>query len=409
MAIDTIGTNAIANDAVNAAKIAAGAVDADITAIPDGSVSTAKLADNAVTGAKLYAENLGRRNLVINGAMQIAQRGTSHTQSPNAGNYHTVDRFSYRRQGTWSGVTAVALSQQTTGGPTGLPYFLRYAPTGSDSTTPADTSMYVDYKFEDKDTVSLSFGNSDAQPFTLSFYVRSTVTGTFSVTFSDAASSAPFTRYVTTYTINAANTWERKIINVPAITSGTWSTTGRSLSIYFMVSGDSDGSSATSTLNQWSTHGSADIRFATTQTEGMTNQTGQTWDITGIQLESGDTATPFEHHGYGEELSLCQRYFQIGGHCTGRSYSGTQAELYYHFLTEMRTSPSISMRGAGNANNYDTGQVHISGVGTYDLTAVAASQPNPTGTVFRPTTSGNWGAGNIVGLRGNIANIDAEL
>ena len=89
MAIDTIGTNAIANDAVNAAKIAAGAVDADITAIPDGSVSTAKIADNAVTGAKLFAENLGRRNLIINGSMRLAQRGTTSTVS----GIKTVDRW----------------------------------------------------------------------------------------------------------------------------------------------------------------------------------------------------------------------------------------------------------------------------------------------------------------------------
>ena len=91
MAIDTIGTNAIANDAVNAAKIAAGAVDADITAIPDGSVSTAKIADNAVTGAKLFAENLGqlgRRNLIINGDMRVNQRGRTYTATG-----YTLDRF----------------------------------------------------------------------------------------------------------------------------------------------------------------------------------------------------------------------------------------------------------------------------------------------------------------------------
>lgn len=289
------------------------------------------------------AENFGRRNLIINGAMQIAQRRPAQTynQTPNSGNYHTVDRFSYRRQGTWSGVTAVALSQQTTGGPTGLPHFLRYAPTGSDSTTPANTSMYVDYKFEDKDTISLSLGNSDAKPFTLSFYVRSTVTGTFSVTFTDAASSPPYTRYVTTYTIDTANTWERKIISVPAITSGTWSTSLRSLSIYFMVSGDSDGAQATSTLNQWSTHGNADIRFATTQTEGMTNQTGQTWDITGVQLESGTTATDFEHRSFGEDLALCQRYYQKSYDYDVTPGASTQTGAVYN-------------RYAGNVSNQPT-------------------------------------------------------
>ena len=331
------------------------------------------------TADMLDTSNLGRRNLITNGAMQIAQRRPAQTynQTPNSGNYHTVDRFSYRRQGTWSGVTAVALSQQTTGGPTGLPHFLRYAPTGSDSTTPTDSAMYVDYKFEDKDTVSLSLGNSDAQPFTLSFYVRSTVTGTFSVTFSDASSSAPYTRYVSTYTINTANTWERKTISVPAITSGTWSTDDRSLSIYFMVSGDSDGASATSTLNQWSTHSNADIRMATTQTEGMTNQTGQTWDITGVQLESGTTATDFEHRSFGEELALCQRYYQKSYDYDVTPGATTQVGAVYNryaaavsnqptafvWAVTMCTNPTVtiySLNGtAGNISDCSTGLNHV--------------------------------------------------
>jgi hypothetical protein len=236
--------------------------------------------------------------------------------------------------------------------------------------------MYVDYKFEDKDTLSLSLGNSDAKPFTLSFYVRSTVTGTFSVTFTDAASTAPYTRYVSTYTINTANTWERKTISVPAITSGDWSTDNRSLSIYFMVSGDSDGASATSTLNQWSTHGNADVRFATTQTEGMTNQTGQTWDITGVQLESGTTATDFEHRSFGEDLALCQRYYQKTYDYDVTPGASTQVGAVYNryaanvsnqptavvFAVAMCKNPAMtiySLTGsAGNISDCSTGTAH---------------------------------------------------
>ena len=196
----------------------------------------------------------GRRNLIINGAMQVAQRGTSYTQGPNVGNYHTVDRYSYRRSGTWSGVTAVELTQESSGGPVGFKNFLRYAPTGSDATTPDNACMLVDYKLEGQDISQLEWGTSNAKTITISFYVRSSVTGTFCL---NIRNTSPTRQYVKEYTINSANTWERKELTFPGDTSGTWAEdNGIGLGLMWFLSGDTDSPSESGRLvtgDQWNT------------------------------------------------------------------------------------------------------------------------------------------------------------
>ena len=305
------------------------------------------------------------RNLIINGAMQVAQRGTSHTQSPNSGNYHTVDRFSYRRTGTWSGVTAVALSQESSGAPSGFTHFLRYAPTGSDSSTPSDTSMYIEAKLEGNSVSSLALGTSAAKSFTVSFYVRSSVTGTFSVAFNNNAS--PRFSYVAEYTINSANTWERKEVTVDAPTSGTFDTgTSAGLVFALIVSADSSSSTyGTSTVGSWLS--STDARWSSNQSDGVTTSANQTFDITGVQLELGDTATPFEHRSFGDELARCQRYYYntyLTAQSSGSAASGLQAGTFnandrYNvdnlFPVEMRSQPTVVYYGgrSGSANTAD--------------------------------------------------------
>lgn len=306
-----------------------------------GTLATTTQVDNVYN-------SLGVRNLIINGDMQIAQRGTSHTQSANAGGFHTVDRFSYRRSGAWSGVTAVELSQESSGGPNDFPYFLRYAPTGSDATTASDTSMYIDYKIEGQTLTHLNLGTSSAKSLTISFYVRSSVTGTFTL----QVSGADFTRFITDYTINSANTWERKIINIPAPTSGSFPTSANmGLALALFISADKTSSIyATSTLNAWTNYG-ADKRWSANQTDAITTSSGQTFDITGLQLEVGDTATPFEHRPYDMELARCKRYYT--------KVSGTvfHANIYhgYEFSSPMRATPSMTLSVGSTAGIANTG------------------------------------------------------
>ena len=313
------------------------------------------------------------RNLIINGAMTVAQRGTTHTQSPNSGNYHTVDRYSYRRTGTWSGVTAVVLSQQSSGAPSGFTHFLRYAPTGSDSSTPSDTSMYIDAKLEGNSVSSLALGTSAAKSFTISFYVRSSVTGTFCVSFQNNDSTEY--SYLAEYTINSANTWEQKEITVDAPTSGTFPTdTSTGLAIYFIVSADSSSSTySTSTVGSWLA--STDARWSSNQSDGVTKTANQTFDITGVQLEVGETATPFEHRSFGEELARCQRYcFTQAGFTRGdvaigdadvgttRLYSALSINtsgsiVFFNYPTTLRKVPDLSYTTAGGgvvSNDYSS-------------------------------------------------------
>ncbi len=310
---------------------------------------------------------LSNRNLVINGAMTVAQRGTSHTQSPNSGNYHTVDRFSYRRTGTWSGVTAVALSQESSGAPSGFTHFLRYAPTGSDSSTPSDTAMYIDAKLEGNSVSSLALGTSAAKSFTVSFYVRSSVTGTFSVGFQNNDSTKH--SYVAEYTINSANTWEQKEITVDAPTSGTFETdTSTGLAFYFIVSADASSSTySTSTIGSWLS--ATDARWSTNQSDGVTTAANQTFDITGIQLEVGEQATPFEHRSYGDELRRCQRYFaKIRANWSGDTTNDGSYRASYQNAVEMRATPTatwtnISQAGFDAAHNSE--QITTYGGGVY--------------------------------------------
>ena len=177
MAIDTIGTNAITNDAVNAAKIAAGAVDADITAIPDGSVTTAKIADDAVTSAKLYAENLGRRNLIINGGMQVAQRSTSATGLGASSGYFSVDRFRIFSSGTAGRVTM----SQSSDTPNGFGNSLKIDVTTADTSIASSELFILSYGMEGQDAQMIKKGTSEAESLTVSFYAKANASANYVV------------------------------------------------------------------------------------------------------------------------------------------------------------------------------------------------------------------------------------
>jgi hypothetical protein len=317
----------------------------------------------------------GARNLIINGAMQVAQRSTSYSQSPNSGGYHTVDRYSYRRNGTWSGVTAVTLTQESSGAPEGFKNFLRYAPVGSDATTPNDTTMKVQYKCEGLDATRLEWGTSNAKAVTLSFYVRSTVTGTFNVYISDDDPASTRTIQVKEYTINSANTWERKSLTFSAPTSGNWPIdNGKMFQIDWIVSGDNTGGASVivQSPDSWAVP-TTDTVITSNQTDGVTTSSGQTWDITGIQLEVGE-ATPFEHRSYGDELARCQRYYQdYNGATYYSSYGATYNYVTVELHPEMRATPTVT--GLSNGNQDGINKHHTR---AYSSGSAYAYYTNPT-------------------------------
>ena len=389
MAIDTIGANALASNSVTTAKIAADAVtSAKIPAgavvasdVADGSVTTAKLADNAVTSAK--ALNLGRRNLLINGGMQVSQRGTSF--SSMSASAYTCDRWQLQL----AGAGRPTVTQQTSGGPAGFKdNFLRVQVATADSSVASSDMQVLKQVIEGHQAAFTDAGTSDAQPLTLSFYVRSSVTGTFTATLYINFNNPSAVSYPAEYTISSANTWELKTITFPAFTtSSTMATVGYTTGEFYQVRfALMAGSDKTGTPNQWNSAND----FASTNQTNLFATSNATWDITGVQLEVGSAATNFEHRSFAEELRDCQRYYfhtyrqgiAIGS--TGSDNGAALSRIYsavtnHHNFTviypqHMRATPSItyySINGTvdrvsflGSDYSHDT---NVSITATYEL------------------------------------------
>ena len=246
----------------------------------------------------------GRRNIIINGAMQVAQRGTSVTSVSTYG-IKTVDRFNFSTGGSPSSVYTLT---QESDAPDGFEKSLKYNCTTADTSFTGSEQNTMEYRFERSDLQRLQHGTSGAKPITLSFWVKSNVTGDYAVWFYKNETQDRITNKV--YTINSADTWEYKTLEISGDTDAdgaiaTGSTYG--MIIRWVLSSGSDFTSGTSPDGSWEDYTSANSYAG--HAVNLASATGNTWQITGIQLEVGDTATPFEHRSYGEELALCQRYY----------------------------------------------------------------------------------------------------
>tara|TARA_R110000850_G_scaffold26479_1_gene75807 strand:- start:143 stop:1198 length:1056 start_codon:yes stop_codon:yes gene_type:complete len=249
----------------------------------------------------------GRRNLIINGAMQVAQRGTSFT-SQNAVAYH-LDRWETSGFNMGDGVYRV---DQSTDAPADFMNSTKIACTTADTSQDANNQMYFQQQIEGLNCSHVNFFVSNADTITLSFHVKSNRTGTYSfaLKLSDNASVENNTStriYNTTYTISVANTFEKKTITIPLDTNGSTKVTNNTFSMaiqFWLGAGsnrDGDGAGA------WGANGNAATASANLDILGSTDNN---WYITGVQMEIGSQATPFEHRSFGEELALCQRYFE---------------------------------------------------------------------------------------------------
>ena len=279
------------------------------------------------------------RNLIINGAMQISQRGTSFT--PNTSLNYSLDRYATLE--TTDG--DMTISQDTSVVPTGFQYSLKAVTGTADSSLAADQRMILLTRIEGYDVAQLELGTANAKQFTLSFYVRSSLTGTFGGAFQNSASDR---NYPFTYTINSANTWERKTITITGDTSGTWNTTnGTGLQVCW---GLGVGSTYSGTAGAWA---SGDINSATGGTS-VIGTASATWYLTGVQLEAGQTATPFEHRGYGDELARCQRYYYKISNLFGVGYANNnqQGNVNLPLPVRMRTNPT-AIDTTGTASDYE--------------------------------------------------------
>jgi len=305
-------------------------------------LNTNSLSDNAVTTDKIVNDgNLGNRNLIINGSMAIDQRNGGSSVTPTADQTYVLDRF-----GAGLSVASKFSLEQTTTVPAGFKNSMKA--TVVSAYTPGASEWFGFFqKVEGLNTSHLDFGTSNAKTLTLSFWVRSSVTGDYGFSL---ANSAQNRAYPVLYNISAADTWEHKTITIAGDTSGTWLTTnGVGLILLWSLGA---GSSFLQTANAWGTG----LGLGTTgQTNWITNAAA-TFYITGVQLELGETATPFEHRSYGDELARCQRYYVQLINGSDHSVSigsalgsgANQARAVVQFPVEMRSSPSIVSNSGTN-------------------------------------------------------------
>ena len=295
--------------------------------------------------AAYSAGALSNRNLIINGAMQVAQRGTSSTVQ----GLNTVDRFRATSDGTM--VAAVVTQSKDTTGPQGFSNSYKVSVGTPETVTNLDY-YYVSQCIEAQNLQHLNFGLPSAEGITLSFWVRSSVTGTYTVNLyrQDAARCFP-----KTYTVNSADVWEKKTIIINGDTVGQINNdNGRGIEIYWTLSAGSN--YTTGTDGVWSAYVGAN--FSANHTANVIGTSSATWQITGVQLEVGDTATPFEHRSYGQELALCQRYYYKFG--DGTYFKGNYVlsggnglrEFTFTHPTTMRSTPTIINSGTSWSGGY---------------------------------------------------------
>jgi len=280
---------------------------------------------------------LGRRNLLINGGMRVHQRAGTITLT-NAALTYTLDRMSFYKN--HAGANTV---EQSTDTPVGLGFTnsLKFTTTSADSSVAATDRVAMIYRMEGYDAASLEFGTANAKTITISFYVKSSITGTHGGAVGNGSDNRA---YPFTYTISSADTWERKSITIAGDTTGTWATNNtRSLQIAW---GLGVGSQFSGTAGAWE---AADRNSATGATTGVLTTVNATWFITGIQLEVGSSASDFEHRPFAEELNSCYRYFYkiirtdpYGEFLVIRTYSSTQGTGVMILPVPMRVQPTFT-------------------------------------------------------------------
>jgi len=288
--------------------------------------------------------------------------------------------------------------QQVTTAPTGFSYSMKATVTTADTSIGASQNALISQYIEGYNVSDLGYGTANAQTVTLSFWVNSAVTGTFSGSLQNSASdrSYPFS-----YTISTANTWEQKSVTIAGDTSGTWigATNGVGLRVWFALAA---GSSLVTTAGAWA----AGTYYGATGQANWMATLGNTFYITGVQLEAGTTASPFEYRQYGTELALCQRYYEksyltsvVPGTSTNvgmtSSYvpatGSTQLGFYIKFGTTKRTTASMTFySGTGVAGNFSNDFA-----GTGNVASVLNSATGDAGTVVY----NNAGSSSFVGVQ----------
>ena len=355
-----------------------------------------KLADNLPSVGQL-----GNRNLIINGAMQVAQRGTSST---NNNTYGSVDRFFM----STSGLDQVAITQaQASDGPSGFSNSLKITITTAESSLAADELLSMRHRIEAQNLQLLDYNTSSAKTVTVSFYVKSSITGTYAFAIYNSDSGRNITN---TYTINSANTWERKTIIIAGDTSGVIdNNNGYGFELSWVLSA---GTTYTGGSGADSWHAYANNKYAAGHAVDVASTLNATWQVTGVQLEVGSQASPFEHEPISTTLAKCQRYFvRYDGNAefVCQFYSTSSGDFNVATPVTMRTTPTLTTKDKENTANritlYSNGYTHGHSIAIISSRSIG----NIMTLRISGVSSGTVGVNEAVQVQFNDLRLDAEL
>jgi hypothetical protein len=326
-----------------------------------------KAAELAKMGEVLTNSQIGgRRNIIINGAMQVAQRGTSATGLGASSSYPTLDRFKLVNDSSNSGRLTMT---QDSSGPNGFANSLKLDCTTADTSIGSAEVALLRYSFEGQDVQQFKKGTSDAEKVTVSFFVKGNASATYTCELQDNTNGRTIAQE-----FSVTTSFTRIILTFNADTTGTITDdNAERFRFHIFLHGGSNYTGGTFVSNTWAST-TTNQRIGDNQTSFF-DSTDRTFFITGLQMEVGSQATPFEHRSFGEELALCQRYYYVLGEGngermgTGGYYSSSGMQFPVRHPVEMRATPSAEV---------------VSGTGYY-TTNGASSDAHNSITIDGPT------------------------
>ena len=359
-----------------------------------------KAAELAKMGEVLTNSQIGgRRNMVINGAMQVAQRGTSSTGLGAADGYFTVDRFplAFNTSGR------LTMTQESITDLSGFPKALKLACTTADTSIAAGEYVLLQYKFEGQDVQQLKKNTSDAEKFTISFYVKGNANATYTLEVKDQTNGRNNSQ-----NFNVTTSWNRVSLTFAGDTAGSsLINNDNSLELFFQIwlHAGSTYNGGTFASNTWIDQ-VQNVRSDSSNASFL-DSTSRTFFITGIQMEVGSQATPFEHRSFGEELALCKRYFQgtIGAGFFGVGRTANSSTMFQVPLqTPMRATPTASL-------STTTVTIAEPNQANFNITSatISAAHVNNRGGAYYLNGTVTVGVGDNLFLSTDYLKFDAEL
>jgi hypothetical protein len=341
-----------------------GLTNVDLDRIDGNSGLLSNVNTSSINGGPLA----GTRNRIINGDMRIDQRNAGAAVTVNTNPVYTLDRWYGGKNGTVNNPTF----QRSTVAPVGFTNSLLV--TAGTGVTPASGDfLFLSQSIEGFNFSDLGWGAAGAQAITLSFWVRSSLTGSFGVGLRNGSANRA---YIASYAINAANTWEYKTVTIPGDTTGTWATDNTLACGVFFDLGN--GATFSSSAGSWQ---ASNLLGGLTGGVKLAATTGATFYLTGVQLEAGSVATPFERRSYGQELALCQRYYErlVNDRDGGGAQNifiiygiggGNAASCTLSWAATKRVAPTVTVSNNTNTN--------ITSLGVNSTTSNVTFQPSVT-------------------------------